>query len=1284
LDEPDATYRWITYSKYNMGRTKRFRKHWEGALNRMAREEVEKATKAYLSLFLLNPHKMSHLEDWSWIQGVPDLDEIYSFTLQAMLDELLSQTPINVELLTEYLSQLEKWLLKYIPTDRLSISYRYSVIFALAKRLRILKIRTEKHLNDALGQIVKNYLININHEYLTNDLAAEIKRLSTQIEWPLSDLKEMSTSLFNYVQVEENKFRPVLFELFLHFVRSGEIEEFSEKRICDIYWGICIQNSGFYGLTYTSLELFRYFIWINQKNRSLFRQIVTEMFNSLTEGNLNQFMQSTAYPDFLSRFLKSLGIIQLEINAEQLLALLRPLVTNFYDPQPTRFVFSEVKGLKCTDLQPVLHQIKGDTDRQIRLCLAKEINLSLDLALKDFTELLEEGKITIPTYLCDKVTYYLKSKKKSEVSEALLDDCRRRIYAWLRQNDDRDESASVLELLGTDILFSNDLKGFERIVEHALQVGRVPFWYLKWWLKEEVTRVSSEQRYAVLDAFWSRALRISDEEINGEFRTYNQYFLFLLEKYGIGHDPTWWGHAVQKLLEFYNQSVTRSRLKPRWIRWKGKQVIERKILYKQRVCMDQIMVSILRSSSLLEETLRVDFINIVEKTLKPYENQFWALRWIAHLNPKIEIDGTRLFLDYLSSVEDQLQGIQSDFILNQSNRWLEWVNLSKREISTELTKVLHWLDQTHPPTVSIFLIPAFFKICPENLHHFEIGNLVKNVLEKVKFDFKAKVFLISDYFAWLETYEEKEQYTLSESEVKALKGILTWFLREANNRIDTSAAVYGLQNILQTAFKYKLDFEQAEVENIFFRILETQIKHEEGGALAKHYFSWLFHQNRQVEISQYLQWIETHYQEAQTPYVLMHLIQSLSKNASTIKPTSDEIEQIWSTLKLLIANRLEHEGTSLAAQDFMEFCHQEALSIDEDKLNEILTDSYQLCLQMSNQERVIYLLITYFPFWQHLLDQSPPGEIIDLWRKVSSAGYKKGESFGKLTRVVNVYLQKRAEKQSISEFHKELISFIEANQDHMLSPKFAKLLILAKSYFHELSRLLPDLIKSQNTLEDMAYTLGEYFKWLSEIPEEKRIEYETSILKALEKNVYKPYGDLCLRYIMKRCTPKVNYGQIRQIIEAFLEKTTNPIGITKMFREYYNYDKRSEIDELTQKETVERLLLVIQLNNLNIAAPKAYSAILNIWKKDQISQELATSTLIELILHKNPTKWKSILYCCNHFRKLFGSKILLSEGLSIESVCKQLETHKEEGFILIKQQLQGKLAPDKPETNLER
>jgi len=752
FDEPEATQNWITYSKYNMNRTKELRNHWEKVFNRIIREDAEKSTKINLYLFLLNPLKMLHLKDWNWIQQVPDLEGKYSFILQAILEELLSQTPIPTGRITEYLCQMEKWLAKYIPTNRLSTSYRYSMIFILAKRLHIVKIRVEKPLNDAVAKIIKNYIININHEYLTNSIAAEIKRLSTQIVWSPSDLKDMSASLFNYVQVEENKFRPVLFELFLRFVRSGEIEEFSEKRILDTYWKICVHNSGFYGLTYTSYELFEYLKWIKQRNFFKFRHIVTETCDYLTGDKLKQFMQSTAYPDFLSRFLRSLVILQIEINAEKVLGLIRPLITNFYDSQPTKYIFREVKRLKCRDLRPSLHLVKDDPGRQIRLCLAEKINLSLDLVLKDFTELLEAGKITIPTHLCNAMTFYLKSKKKSEVSEALVEDYRRRIYSWLRQNEDKDESLSVLKIIENDILFSNDLKGFERIIEHSIEVGYIPFRYLEWWLKEEQAKISTKQRYAFLDAFWNYILENSDENESEKYNSYNR-FLWLVEFYGISQDLKWWDRAVQKLLKFYDRSVIRSHFKPKWIKRKGKTILERKMLYDQRCCMDQIMISILHSYSLLDESLRDDFLQRIGEGLKPYENQLWAIRWIAQVNLDTKIDGTRLFLDYISSLEERSQGIQSDDILNQTRWWFEWIKTSKQEISIEFNKIWHYLDQIHPPPVSIFLIPAFFKVCPETLHHFEIGLLVKNMLEKIKYDFKSKSLLISDYFEWLKIYD---------------------------------------------------------------------------------------------------------------------------------------------------------------------------------------------------------------------------------------------------------------------------------------------------------------------------------------------------------------------------------------------------------------------------------------------------------------------------------------------------------------------------------------------------
>jgi len=515
---------------------------------------------------------------------------------------------------------------------------------------------------------------------------------------------------------------------------------------------------------------------------------------------------------------------------------------------------------------------------------------------------------------------------------------------------------------------------------------------------------------------------------------------------------------------------------------------------------------------------------------------------------------------------------------------------------------------------------------------------------------------------------KNEQYTFSEQEV--IRDIVKWLLCEVENRIETGTAVYGLQNVFRAAFKYELDFELTEAENIFFRVLENQIEHEEGGALAKHYFKWLFHQNRRVEISQYLQWIESHYQKAQTPYVLKHLIRFLSENVSIIKPTTVEIEQIWCALKLLIVNRLEHEGTTLAAEDFVKLCHQKTLNIDKAKLGEILSNSYQIYLQMNNHERVIYLLINFLPFWQYGLNQSISGIIVDIWRKVSSSKYKNEESFGKLTRVVNDYLQKRNEKQSISDFHEELISYIERNQSHTLSAKFTKILILARYHFDELSMILPRLIESQRNLEDIGYAIGEYLKWLFEEPPEKKVEYETSILKALEINAYKPYSALCLRFFMECCTSKVHYALIEHIIEIYLEKIPDDSEeIQRMLKEYYNYGKKSEIDELTQKDIVKRFLLAIQSNILNTTAPNAYSVILEIWGKDIIPHEFAASILSEFFIQQRPTNWEDILGCCYRFKELFGSGVILLQVMPIGTVCELLKDYEEVGFIFVRQQL---------------
>lgn len=946
LDEPDATYRWIIHSKYDMKRAKEFREYWERAFSKAAREE--KRTKAYLLLFLLNPNKM-YAEDWIWIQRIPELNENSFSILLAVLEELLIQTPIHYEILAQYLYQLEKWSAEHPPAELSQISYRYRLILALlCEGLRSLGIPVKKSLNNVLGRIIKEYITNIDKEYLRSSLTAEISHLATQIDFLPDDSKEISTYLSNHLK--RDKSQPALFELLLRLIPTAETEDITEEGIINLYWEICIENSGFYGLSHTSVDLFKYLNRLNEKDHSRFHQMIERMFNSLIEGKLDEFTLTFAYPDFLSRFLESTNLLQHKITSEQVLNLLRPLLANFYDHFETRFVFREAKILIQNDPYFSFPDIKNNIDRQIRLCLASELNLSLEVVMKDFTELLEREELVIPTYLCKTLLDYLKTREGGEIPPT-LEDYKKRIFSWLERNSEKKEAGSVLNLLGTSVLFPSNLEGCEKTLEHALRMRVVPFQFMEKWMKERASKVLKEQRYSILDLYWGYLLKSSDR-----IKTCAS-FLCLLEWYGPNQDPIWWSHAVQELLRFYDRSICSS-LKPKRVKWRGERKGIHIILYKQRDCLDKVMDAILDSLASLETNLRDDSVERVAECLEQYKNQLWALRWILRLNPEAEIDGSKIFLDYLGSLKEQPTGIQSYVILDQTRWWFEWIEISKREISEDLAKIWLWLNQVHPPASSTFVASALFKVCPKNLRHSNCGELLGNILRKVKeADLDSKSKILFGYLKWLKSFNMEEEKALFEREIANLKGIFGWFLQEVDAHINTAGAVYGLQSVLQGAYEYKIDLDQMKVENVFFKILEEQIEHEVGGALSKHYFVWLIRQNKQIDIRPYLQWIEKHYQKSQTPWVLRNLIRSARGNAES---TVNEIGQILDILRLLIADRSDRKATIAAIKEFVKFFtqHQAKLFNDKNKLNEMSEDiigCYEK-INLGNLERACEIL----------------------------------------------------------------------------------------------------------------------------------------------------------------------------------------------------------------------------------------------------------------------------------------------------------------------------------------
>lgn len=1343
LDDPDTAYRWITYSKYRIDRTKDFRKYWSRKLNQMI-QYMPKDPSVHLVFFLLDPHKI--IKGQEWISAISGLEEKYFSMLYEVLDELLSQYPLPIELFTSYLLQMKDWLNKYPPIGSWVLSYKYKIITSLI-RIKISKLWLQKKLNHVMVQIIKDYLCNITNEYATNEVLGifGLKTLVKKIEWDEQDSIEISESLQKYLHDEGKRYRPILFELLLIFIRFGNLRTPSGDELFFLYSSICVQDSDFCGLTYTSQDFWLHLKCLNRKYPAEYRQLLGNIVVSLSSGRLAYFMKSAAYPDFLEGFIGDLKFHHYKVIASDLLNLLRPLVANFNDPQPAKYIFWNTKKLFCPDIKSFFDRVEGDIDRQIRLCLAEKIDLSLELILKDFTELLEKEKllfslgldfqsdlgnnilvdlekefknngislsrnatilikkrdsewlivdknnkqsytfrkeesnlniyksaITIPSALSVLLIDYLKIKKKEEFLDLPLKGYQKRIYAWLHNNLDRNEAILFFPLICVDVMFSSEeAKGFEKLailnIQNNIPYEYFPFSYFNWWLKEEVNLTHSEQKYVLFDVFWDYLLRNSNLEIDNKFVIYERYFLYLLDKYEISQDEIWWGKAVNKLITYYNKSIVRSlQSKTQQIKWKRKICDKVVMLYKQRKCLDQMMETILKSYYLVKSRLKGDFKKVVEESLTPYKDKLWAAKWQLKLEPETKIDGTKLFLDYLNFVEDQ--PIDVFDVRNQADWWFEWMKSSKQNSVNELNKVWQWLDKTRPPNVSIFLLPRLFEFFIKNRIKFRSGLLAKNVIERVDANFRDKSILIQSYTEYLKIFDGRDQDELLNKEIKELREMLSWFLNEVKDKTDTLTAVYGLQNLFVATLKYKLDFELVKMEEVFFGVLEAYIDHDEGGGISKHYFPWLLCQKEQMSIVKYLGWIKTSYQKRQTPYIFKHLIDSLLEE--NFQVSTEELDMIWDIFKLLISKRLESEGTTGGAPSFFEYFIVQIPSKDKNRLNKISEEFYSLCLKMSDNSRVIYLLISMLPFWKQLSDKPLPEEMVTIWQKMLSTCYKKVEPLGKLTRQISNYLQNRKEEELITKFHSELLNFIKSNLCHVLSPSFAKILIKARFYQRELSILLPELIENQKIMENLFYAIGEYFRYPMElINNEELIRIESSIIKTIEKNLYKSFSEKCLSLVINKCSPGVHYEQITQLIETYLEIERESEDFYQVLCAYHAYEGKSNIEDKSRKDTIEKFFSVIRANAQRVQAARYFSAILETWKAAFIPQELALDTLRHLILQIDPRRWRRVLKMCVNFSKFFGHDILLYSKVPIGEILNKLERDKELALMSIKQQL---------------
>ncbi len=307
------------------------------------------------------------------------------------------------------------------------------------------------------------------------------------------------------------------------------------------------------------------------------------------------------------------------------------------------------------------------------------------------------------------------------------------------------------------------------------------------------------------------------------------------------------------------------------------------------------------------------------------------------------------------------------------------------------------------------------------------------------------------------------------------------------------------------------------------------------------------------------------------------------------------------------------------------------------------------------------------------MDKPLPSDVMMLWKNILPTNYQYVEVFIKLTRQLITYLQERKEEQLLSNCYETLLNFIKNSPNHLLSPKFAKILVKGEYHLHELSKLLPALIHRQENLEELWYTSIEYFLILANLEKEVRIEYESYIIDALKANVQKPYSDLCIATIIKGCTNTVHYFRITELIESYIKKGNgSDDNYWQPLKEYHSYEKISRTEVSVRKNSIEKFLLIIMANAQRMQPYRCFSTILRTWESDLIPIESAINTFRSIILQIHPSSWRRIKTTSEYFGNLFSPEIMLCSTISIKTISEQLHEHEEAGLIFVQNELRNK------------
>lgn len=439
-----------------------------------------------------------------------------------------------------------------------------------------------------------------------------------------------------------------------------------------------------------------------------------------------------------------------------------------------------------------------------------------------------------------------------------------------------------------------------------------------------------------------------------------------------------------------------------------------------------------------------------------------------------------------------------------------------------------------------------------------------------------------------------------------------WFLQNALKNREILSVLNGLNALLKVAQNYEFGFQVTQVEPLFIIILDTYIDDKKSGELAGYYFTWAIHQQKDLRLDKYLNWVTLHYEGKQTPFVFAHLLSSILDNLDALLNNFSQLEQIWSVLRLLISNRLESEGTVVAVQNFCRYVvyFQDMLPIgDKTLINKLSEEFYQLVLKLDNHPNVYKLLINMPSFSPDLLelpDYPSTQQILSLWHKLGLKCVDNLDDDAAIAMIRRIDQSLSSDDEARGLFRQDLVESVKLKPGHSLSPALAGIVLNDNvfvsehpSFVQQISAVLPLLIRFQQDLKEVGYPLGQCLRYLSLIltANTERAQYESSILDLLENNFQKPNSEECLAQVIKYSTWGIHAERFTLLLTKDIYRKhwlRNTKINDKILGEFYEYTEGYKSNEARDifRNAVRNLLEAIQENEPDSYMPQEFSILI--------------------------------------------------------------------------------------------